>query len=30
MAQSEQERRIARVIDEYDLQGWHRSGTEVR
>ena len=29
MAPSEQERRIARVIKEYDLQGWHRSGTEV-
>ena len=29
MAPSEQERRIARVIEEYDLQGWHRSGTEV-
>ena len=29
MANSEQERRIARVIEEYDLQGWHRSGTEV-
>ena len=29
MAQSEQERRIARIIKEYDLQGWHRSGTEV-
>ena len=29
MAHSEQERRIARVIEEYDLQGWHRSGTEV-
>jgi len=25
----EQERRIARVIEEYDRQGWHRSGTEV-
>ena len=29
MATSEQESRIARVIEEYDLQGWHRSGTEV-
>ena len=29
MAHSEQERRITRVIEEYDLQGWHRSGTEV-
>lgn len=34
MANSEQDgreqvRRIARVIEEYDLQGWHRSGTEV-
>ena len=29
MADSEQERRIARVIEEYDRQGWHRSGTEV-
>ena len=29
MAASEQARRSARVIEEYDLQGWHRSGTEV-
>ena len=29
MASSEQERRIARVIEEYDRQGWHRSGTRV-
>ena len=29
MANSKQERRIARVIEEYDLQGWHRSGSQV-
>ena len=29
MDKAEQERRIARVVEEYDHQGWHRSGTEV-
>ena len=29
MDKIEQQRRIARVIEEYDRQGWHRSGTEV-
>ena len=29
MPDSSQTQRIARVIQEYDAQGWHRSGTEV-
>ena len=29
MPESSQTQRITRVIQEYDAQGWHRSGTEV-